>query len=73
MSSLRSQANPYEPLTDGIGLRRLAGWARRSCRAMLADIEPVDSGSLEVLLYCTDDLAVADEAPSRAIDRVADR
>ena len=40
---------------------------------MLADLEPVDSGSLEVLLYCTDDLAVADDAPSRAIDRVADR
>jgi hypothetical protein len=70
---LPPQANPHEPLTDGIGLRRVAGWVRRSCRAVLADVEPVDSGSLEVLLYCTDDLAVADEVPSRTVGRVVDR
>ena len=40
---------------------------------MLADLELVDCGSLEVLLYCTDDLAVRDETPLRVIDRVADR
>jgi hypothetical protein len=39
---------------------------------MRADLEIVDSGSLEVLLYCADDLAVVDEAPPRAIDRVVD-
>lgn len=40
---------------------------------MLADLEPVDSNSLEVLLYCPDDLVVRDEASSKAIVRVVDR
>jgi hypothetical protein len=70
---LQPQESPNKSLTDGIGLRRLASWLRRSCRAMLADLELVDCGSLEVLLYCTDDLAVGDKAPLRVIDRVVDR
>jgi hypothetical protein len=70
---LQSQANPKRSLMDAIGLRRLSGWLERSRRAMLADFEPVDSGSLEVLLYCTDDLAIRGEVPSRVIDRVHDR
>jgi hypothetical protein len=70
---LQPQPNPNKSLSDGIGLRRLVGWVRRSCRAMLADLELVDCGSLEVLLYCTDDLAVGDETPLRVIDRVVDR
>ena len=70
---MQSQRNPNSSLSDAIGLRRLAGWARRSCRAMLADLELADSRSLEVLLYCTDDLAIRGEVPSRAIDRVGDR
>lgn len=69
---LQSQANPNR-LTDAIGLRRRADWFKRSCRAVLADLEPVDSGSLEVLLYCTDDLVMRGDVPSRVIDRVADR
>ena len=56
--SLPSQVNRNESLTDSVGLRRLAGWVRRSCDAMLADLEFVDCGSLDVLLYCADDLAV---------------
>jgi hypothetical protein len=47
-----------ESLTERVGLRRFAGWVRRSCGAMLADLELVDCGSLDVLLYCPDDLAV---------------
>jgi hypothetical protein len=60
-------------MTDAIGLRRLAGRLKRSWGAMVADVEPVDSSSLEVLLYCPDDLAMRGEVPSRAIDRVDDR
>jgi hypothetical protein len=71
--SLQSQANPNRPLTDAIGLRPLAGWVRRSCRAMLADLEPVDSSSLEVLLYCTEDLVARDDPSSSVIVRVVDR
>ena len=67
--SLPSQANPNKSLTDAISLRRLAGWVRRSCRAIVADLEPVDSNSLEVLLYCPDDLAIRGEAPARVVDR----
>ena len=59
-------------MIDEIGLRRLAGRLKRSWGAMVADVEPVDSSSLEVLLYCPDDLAIRGEVPSRAIDRVDD-
>jgi len=50
--------NQEESPTDTIGLPRLAGWVRRSCGAMLTDLELVDCGSLDVLLYCADELAV---------------
>jgi hypothetical protein len=55
---LQSHVNRNKSLTDRIGLRHLAGWVRRVCGAMLADLELVDCGSLDVLLYCADDLAV---------------
>jgi hypothetical protein len=48
-----------ESMTDGIGPRRLADWMTRSRSAMLAEFKLVDSGSLDVLLYCEDDLAAA--------------
>ena len=48
-----------EAMTDGIGLRRVAGWIRRSYGEILADFKLVDCGSLDVLLYCADDLAVS--------------
>jgi len=70
---LQSQANPNESLTDGVGLRRFAGWVSRSCHAVVADLELADSRSLEVLLYCPEDLAIRGEVPERAIDRIGDR
>jgi hypothetical protein len=45
--------------TDRIGLRRLADWVRRSCGVMLADLQLADCGSLDVLLYCADDVAIS--------------
>ena len=67
---MHSRVNPNRPLNDAIGLGRLADWVRRSYRAMRADVEPVDSSSLDVLLYCTDDLVARDETSSRVIVRV---
>ena len=48
-----------EAMTDGIGLRQVFRWTRRSFDAILADFKVVDCGSLDVLLYCADDLAVS--------------
>lgn len=45
-------------LSDGIGLRGLADWVIRSCGAAIADLKAVDCGSLDVLLYCSDDLVM---------------
>ena len=41
---------------------------RRSCGAIRAELELVDSGSLEVLLYCADDL-VAGTAGDVTVER----
>jgi hypothetical protein len=41
----------------GVALGRLAGWMNRSFSAIADEIRPVESGSLDVLLYCADDLA----------------
>ena len=46
-------------MTDGIGLRHVPRWIRCSFDAILADFKVVDCGSLDVLLYCADDLAVS--------------
>jgi hypothetical protein len=48
-----------EPVTGGAGLRRLARWANRFCSAMLAELKLIDCGSLDVLLFCPDDLSVS--------------
>ena len=48
-----------EATNHSIGFRRLSGWVRRSFDVVAADLRPVDSGSLDVLLYCTDDVAVS--------------
>jgi len=48
--------NQNESLTDRVRLPGLAGWVRRSCGAMRSDLELVDCGSLDVLLYCAEDL-----------------
>ena len=70
---MRFRAHPRRSTIDAIGQRCIAGWLKRWWGAMLADVEPVDSSSLEVLLYCPDDLAMRGEVPSRHIDRVEDR
>jgi hypothetical protein len=47
---------------------RLAGWMNRSFSAIVTELKFVDSGSLDVLLYCGDDLA-----PSTPADVEAER
>ena len=44
------------PMTDTIELRRAPNWMSRFFGALLADVRLVDSGSLDVLVYCRDDL-----------------
>jgi len=48
-----------EAIIDGIGLRRLSGWMSRGFDAIVADLKSVDCGSLDVLLYCADDVDVS--------------
>jgi hypothetical protein len=50
--------NVDKSVAGRIGLRRLADWIRRSCDAMLADLELADCGSLDVLTYCAEDLVM---------------
>jgi hypothetical protein len=45
-------------MTDAIGLRHVPRWIRRAFDMILADFKVVDCGSLDLLLYCVDDLAV---------------
>lgn len=45
-------------MSDAADLRSLAAWIRRRFGGVLADLEAVDCGSLDVLLYCADDLVV---------------
>jgi hypothetical protein len=52
----------------GIGPARVAGWMNRSFNAIAAELRFVDSESLDVLLYCGDDLAAVEEK-----DREAER
>lgn len=47
-----------EGTNHSIGFRRLSGWVRHSFDVVAADLRLVDCGSLDVLLYCTDDVAV---------------
>jgi hypothetical protein len=51
---MQSHVKRYESMTDRMGVRSLAGWMSRSLGAMRADLEYVDSGSVDVLLYCID-------------------
>jgi hypothetical protein len=48
-----------EATNHSIGFRRLSGWVRRSVDAIVAEVKLVDCGSLDVLLYCADDVAVS--------------
>jgi hypothetical protein len=47
-----------EAMTERIVIRRRVGWRSRWFETILADVKGVDSGSLDVLLYCADDLSV---------------
>jgi hypothetical protein len=53
-------------MADGIGRWRLADWMNRSRNAMLAELKFVDCGSLDVLLYCPDDLAASTPGDAEA-------
>lgn len=48
---------PNEPMADALGLRRLPAWATTLFGPLVADLKSVDSGSLDVLVYCGDDIA----------------
>ena len=53
LCAMSGEAN--EPMTDTM---RLRGWMGRLFGPLLADLKFVDSASLDVLVYCADDLAV---------------
>jgi hypothetical protein len=59
-------------MIDGIGLRCLSGWVSRSFHAIVADLGLVESGSLDVLLYCADDVAASTTGGAR-LTEPADR
>jgi hypothetical protein len=44
--------------TDTVYSRRLPSWISRLFGELVADLKFVDCGSLDVLVYCVDDLAV---------------
>lgn len=56
---MQSDADVNKAMTGRSGPRRLTRWISRSFGAMRDDLEFVESGSLDVLLYCADDLALA--------------
>ena len=56
-----------EGTIDGFGLPTRSGWMSRALAAITADLRLVDSGSLDVLLYCTDDVAVGAPGDTRLI------
>jgi hypothetical protein len=49
---------PKQAVTDTNYLRRFPGRMSGLAAALLADVKFVDCGSLDVLVYCQDDLAV---------------
>lgn len=56
---MQSDADVNKAMTGRRGPGRLTRWISRSFGAMRDDLEFVESGSLDVLLYCADDLALA--------------
>lgn len=54
-------------MTDEFGLPGRSGWMSRALAAITADLRVVDSGSLDVLLYCTDDVAVGAPGDTRLV------
>ena len=47
---------PNQAMTDAIDRRRVPAPMSRLVGALLADLKLVDCGSLDVLVYCRDDL-----------------
>jgi hypothetical protein len=57
--SAHSNSGPHEQRAatgEPVAFGRLPGWLNRSVSAIAAELRPIDAGSLEVLLYCPDDL-----------------
>ena len=52
---------PDEAMIDEFDLPHLSSWMSRALTALKADLRSVDCGSLDVLLYCPED--VSDSAP----------
>jgi hypothetical protein len=52
-------------MTDAVYLRRLPNWISRLFGELVADLKLVDCGSLDVLVYCADDLTVGSTRDSR--------
>jgi hypothetical protein len=57
-----------ETMIDELDHPHRGGWMNRAFAAITADLRLVDCGSLDVLLYCTDDLA-ASAAGRPEVDR----
>jgi hypothetical protein len=51
---------------DGVGVRHVAEWMSRSVEAVRAELRFVDCGSLDVLLYCPDEVAASAHDPGVA-------
>lgn len=52
-------------IVNGRGSRRLPSWVSRPLDALAADVRLTDSGSLDVLLYCADDVVVGKPGEAR--------
>lgn len=48
-----------ETMIDELDDPRRCGWMNRAFAAITADLRLVDCGSLDVLLYCPDDVAAS--------------
>ena len=66
---VRTHVKGSASTTDGTGHWRLPGWMGRSLRAIAAELKFVDSGSVDVLLYCPDEL-VTRTARDAEVERV---
>ena len=53
--------------SERTGVRGVADWMTRSVETMRAELRFVDCGSLDVLLYCQDGVAVSTREPEVAL------
>jgi hypothetical protein len=60
-----------ETMIDGLDARHPCGWMNRAFAAIAADLRLVDCGSIDVLLYCTDDVAVSAPGDPRLTEPVS--